>query len=338
MKKSFLAAIIITCILLTGCGVRADDTPHRRTVFAMDTVMNLTAYGRGAQRGVEDAEDELYRLDAVLSRAGEKSAVRALNETGEADDPELAALLSRAAEISRATLGAFDPTVAPVLALWGFGAGSEERRVPEEAELLDALSRVGAEAIGVSGSRVTLSPGAAVDLGGIAKGYAGERVRQLLGENGVKSAVIDLGGDVALLGGKPDGSPWRVAIKDPNGGADYLGILEAEDCFVVTSGVYERQFEENGVTYHHIIDPATGYPADSGVVSATVVCADGLWADALATAVSVMGAERALALRAAAEVPFSLILVTDEGRVLLTQDLAERFQEGNGAYAYEYVA
>lgn len=338
MKKYALIILLALCLLLSACGGTAAQA-RTRTVFAMDTVMNLTIYG-GKSAALDDAERELYRLDALLARGKEGSAVYALNRDGAVNDAEIASLARCAAEISAASDGAFDATVAPVLELWGFGSGASEHRVPTDAELSAARARVNYRALHVSPENdVTLDAPAEIDLGGIAKGYAGVCVKLALREQGVESAVIDLGGDVALLGSKPDGSPWRVAIKDPADGGACLGILATEgDVFVMTSGVYERFFEENGVRYHHIIDPRTGFPAESGVVSATVVCRDGAAADALATAACVLGAEGALALRErlSGEVPFNLILVTEEGNVLYTNDNFTP-ETGNG-YVYERVS
>ena len=204
------------------------------------------------------------------------------------------------------------------------------------------LAHVGSEKLSVDGNTVTLSDGAQLDLGGIAKGYAGDAVRTVLAELGVTSAVIDLGGDVGLLGAKPDGSGWRVAVKDPADPSEFLGVLTAADTFVVTSGIYERGFEENGVRYHHIIDPKTGKPAESGLVSVTVVCGDGAWADALSTACFVLGEEGSLALRdtlaAKKNLRIELILVTDDGHVRYTAGLAERFEPSEeGTYVYETI-
>ena len=338
MKKRAVALILI-CLLLAGCGETAPRA-NARTVFAMDTVMNLTVYG-GNDTQLNAAEQELHRLDAALARGTEGSAVYALNRDGTAAGTELAYLVRSALAISEATDGAFDVTVAPVLELWGFGSGAGEHRVPTEAELAEALAHVGAARLHTDGDtdHVTLDLPAQIDLGGIAKGYAALSVKQKLEAAGAAGAVLDLGGDVALLGTKPDGSNWRVAVKDPADGGAYLGVLATDgDRFVMTSGVYERYFEENGVRYHHIIDPRTGCPAESGIVSATVVCGDGIWADALATACCVMGADASLALRArlADETPFELILVTADGRVLYTCD-GFTPEVGNG-YTYEKVS
>lgn len=311
-------ALLLAALLLVGCGADAGAAePHTRTVFAMDTIMNLTVYGNRADEALDAAVREIYRLDARLARGAEGSAVYAYNHGG-ASDEELDGLLALTDELRAATDGAFDVRLGGVLDLWGFGSGAGEHRVPSDEELSDAP--------------------ALLDLGGVAKGYAGRRVCAVLRESGVKSAVVDLGGDVALLGKKSDGSLWRVAIKDPNGG-EFLGVLETEgDRYVATSGVYERFFEENGVRYHHIIDPRTGYPAESGLVSATVICGDGVDADALATAACVLGADEALALRRtlAETVHFDLILVTDDGRAIYTCD---GFTPGDGkSYHYEQTA
>lgn len=314
-KFAFILAFLL-CLTLPGCG--GAEAAHADMVFAMDTVMNLTVYGRRGTAALADAEEELYRLEALLARGTEGSAVYVYNHEGRVEGGELQALLDRTKKISEATAGAFDPYLGGVLDLWGFGSGAGNYRVPTEEEL-SAAPRL-------------------LDLGGFAKGYAGERLFEVMRDRGVLTAVLDLGGDVALWGDKPD-EPWRVAIKDPTLGVDYLGILEtAGGRFVMTSGVYERYFEEDGVRYHHVIDPRTGRPADSGLVSATVVCENGVWADALATACCVMGAERALALREglADTMAFDLIVVDTDGNVRYT---CEGFTpEPGNDYVYEKVA
>lgn len=350
MKRQ-LAALLLTifALSLTACGETAAES-ETRTVYAMDTVMNLTVYGENAAAALESAEKELHTLDeAVLSRTAEGSELYALNasngETVEygADDI-LPALIETALTISDATEGAFDPTLAPVLDAWGFT--KDERRVPSADELKELLSHTGCGKVALEktadGWTVTLLDGAQLDLGGIAKGYAGDAVRTVLAELNITSAVIDLGGDVGLLGAKPDGSDWRVAVKDPADPSKFLGVLTAADTFVVTSGIYERGFEENGVRYHHIIDPKTGKPAESGLVSVTVVCGDGAWADALSTACFVLGEAGSLALRdtlaAEKNLRIELILVTDDGHVRYTAGLAERFEPSEeGTYVYEAI-
>ena len=349
MKRQ-LAALLLTifALSLTACGETSAES-ETRTVYAMDTVMNLTVYG-GNAAALESAEKELHTLDeAVLSRTAEGSELYALNasngETVEygADDA-LPALIETALTISDATDGAFDPTLAPVLDAWGFTKDS--RRVPSADELTELLSRTGCGKVGLEktadGYAVTLLDGVQLDLGGIAKGYAADVLRAQLEEEGVTSATLDLGGDVFVMGSKPDGSGWRIAVKDPADTESYLGVVTASDKFIVTSGVYERYFEENGVRYHHILDPKTGSPAESGLVSVTVLCENGAWADALSTACFVLGPDGALALRddlADQGTDFELILVTDDGRVLYTDGLADAFTPNDeSGYTYEALA
>lgn len=334
----FLA--LLFALSLAACGGAEAET---RTVYTMDTVMELTVYAkrsREAAAALDAAESLLYQLDALLDRHDEKSALSTLNAEGRFEDDTLAPLIAAALDISRATGGAFDPTVAPVMDAWDF---TGEPRVPSDEELEALLALVGSENVALDGERVTLTNGAQLDLGGIAKGYAGDRVRALLREMDIESAVIDLGGDVGLLGAKSDGSDWRIAVKDPAEPSQFLGVLTASDCFIVTSGVYERYFEENGVRYHHILDPKTGRSAESGLVSVTVVCENGTWADALSTACFVLGEEGSLALRDALAAQglaeFELIFVTDDGRVRYTGGLCERFAPSEeGEYTYECLA
>lgn len=350
MKRQ-LAALLLTifALSLTACGETATES-ETRTVYAMDTVMNLTVYGENAAAALESAEKELHTLDeAVLSRTAEGSELYALNtsngETFEygADDI-LPTLIETALTISDATDGAFDPTLAPVLDAWGFTKDS--RRVPSADELKELLSHTGCGKVALEktadGWTVTLLDGAQLDLGGIAKGYAADLLRAQLEKEGVTSATLDLGGDVFVMGRKTDGSDWRIAVKDPADTESYLGVVSAADKFVVTSGVYERYFEENGVRYHHILDPKTGCPAESGLVSVTVLCGNGAWADALSTACFVLGPDGALALRddlADQGTDFELILVTDDGRVLYTDGLADTFTPNDeSGYTYEALA
>ena len=350
MKRRLAALLLmIFALFLTACGEKSAES-ETRTVYAMDTVMNLTVYGENAAAALENAEKELHTLDeSVLSRTAEGSELSALNAAnGEsvsygADDP-LPKLVETALAISKATDGAFDPTLAPVLDAWGFT--KDLHRVPSADELAALLARTGRDKVAlektVDGYSVALSDGAQLDLGGIAKGYAADLLRAQLEKEGVTSATLDLGGDVFVMGRKSDGSDWRIAVKDPADTESYLGIVSAADKFIVTSGVYERYFEENGVRYHHILDPKTGCPAESGLVSVTVVCKNGAWADALSTACFVLGPDGALALRgdlAAQGTNFELILVTDDGRVLYTDGLADAFTPNDeSGYTYEALA
>lgn len=343
MTKRMLTAVLTVALTLslTACGGRTrQEMGETRTVYTMDTVMNLTAYGENASAALDAAEETLRTLDAKLDRHDETSTVSALNRDGTVEDAELAQLTDIAQTIGALSGGAFDPTVAPVMDAWDFTGDAP--RVPSDEELSALLAHVGLEKLSVDGNTIALSDGAQLDLGGIAKGYAADLLRAQLEKEGVTSATLDLGGDVFVMGRKTDGSDWRIAVKDPADTESYLGIVSAADKFIVTSGVYERYFEENGVRYHHILDPKTGSPAESGLVSVTVLCENGAWADALSTACFVLGPDGALALRddlADQGTDFELILVTDDGRVLYTDGLADAFTPNDeSGYTYEALA
>ena len=233
---------------------------------------------------------------------------------------------------------------------WGFTG--DQFRVPKQSELNELLKHVNSDEIQVQEEpsySVTLGEGQAIDLGGIAKGYTSDLVEQTFRANGIESGKISLGGNVFVLGTKPDGSDWRVGIKDPRNESGLAAILSLRDAYAITSGGYERYFEENGKTYHHIIDPSTGYPADSGLLSVTVVAADngpdwagagnGAMCDAFSTALFAMGEEQALDFWRNGGYDFDLVLVTEDGRVVITAGLADRLEEvKDSGYTYETVS
>ena len=256
---------------------------------------------------------------------------------------ELRDLIARALDFSAATDGAFDITLAPVSSAWGFT--EDTYRVPEDAELALLLPCVGAEHVHLEeGTAVSLDQGTRIDLGAIAKGYASDWMAAIYQEHGITHGIVDLGGNTWVCGGNLEGEPWQIGIQDPARSAGALaGILEASDAFAVTSGGYQRYFEENGQLYHHIIDPATGRPAESGLTSVTVVAdgaaGNGTMCDALSTALFVMGEDRALELWRSGVYDFELILVTEDGRLLATAGIADRFRPDDSAgYAYEIVS
>lgn len=321
-----LFSLLLVLSLLSACGNEATYTDF----FAMDTAMRFTLYDKN---GLE-AQEEILRLENCLSRTKENSLVSALNRGERVTDAELAELLRSCLRFSDITGGAFDATIAPVVSAWGFT--EDAYRVPAETELAELLSLVGSENILLDGDSAALAKNCRIDLGGIAKGYASDRVAQIWAEKGVAQGLAALGGNIYCKGTKADGSLWRISVQDPFDSAAYVGILSLSDAFAVTSGGYERNFEENGKTYHHIIDPATGYPAESGLSSVTVVSHEsGTLCDALSTACYVMGEKASLALWRELG-SFELVLVTDDGRVLITEGLEGSFDSSSAAHPYAY--
>lgn len=280
--------ILLLCLLLCGCAERKKTS---RSLFCMDTVMSIEAYGKNGAEALDEAEKELKRLEKLFDRNNRESDVYKLNNriTDKAE-PETEEVIDKALSAAADTDGAFDITVAPVMDLWGFY--DKHYRVPDDESIKNALKSVDYRNVFKSGNGFVLTNNAKLDLGGIAKGYASSVTADILHRKGVKSAMINLGGNVYAMGKQPNGKKWHVAIADPDGGS-YAAALYAENEAVVTSGDYQRYFEENGKKYHHIINPETGYPANGKIRSVTVICADAARADAYSTALFVMGMDKA---------------------------------------------
>lgn len=320
MKHKRLLCCLTAALLLAGCGTA--DEEHSVVVYAMDTVMELKAYGKNAETALRQAEKELMSLDEKLRRGDESSEIYKINSGGAEVSPETAELIRRGIEIGRSTGGAFDLTIAPVMDLWGFYGGNY--RVPDQSEIDRALEKVDYGNVSVDGNYVSVNNGAEIDLGGIAKGCASERVMEIFRENSVTSGIVSLGGNVRALGNKPGGEKWKIAIQNPDG-EGYCGTLEVSDAAAVTSGGYQRKFERGGETYHHIIDPETGRSAKSGVKSVTVVSADAALADALSTALFVMGLEKGTQYWRETG-GFGVVFVSDNNKIYVTEDIADSFR------------
>ena len=413
--------------------VEIPETPYVRDdggvsidVFAMDTYMNLLAYGDRAEEAVLAAAQEIHRIDDMLSTGNPESEISKLNAagTGHVSEDTLY-LIKESKTLYEETNGLFDIAIYPVMKLWGFP--SQEYRVPTEEEIKTGLTLTDASKIAIGGAAAaapesaaegkteakttakteeaskakakaegaeaaeakngeaekekdkkedkaaetekasvpeagdggaaTDQPAAAeepaaadqpaavaqeteaadksaqtlvlfgasgmeIDLGGIAKGFTSSRVMEVFREYGIEHGLVSLGGNVQALGTKENGKPWRVAIQNPESELDYLGILDIEDKCVITSGGYERFFEKDGVRYHHIIDPRTGYPADSGIISATIISKDGTLADGLSTSLFIMGKDQAEKYWRKNADRFDYILEDEAGKLYVTEGAA----------------
>lgn len=239
----------------------------------MNTVMQFKLWGKDAENGYGRIITKLYELESSWSATSDDSILWQLNNDNKLFqlEPGQAALLAKAEKLSQRTGGAFNPKMRVLSEAWGFY--NEQHRVPTQEEIDIAMA----------------DP--QWDLGGALKGYAGQKCVELLEDLKIDRALLNLGGNVQTYGEKPDGTPWQVGIQNPDGG-NYVGIVSVSGTMaVVTSGDYQRYFEADGVRYHHILDPETGYPADSGLRSVTIICEDGLTADCYSTALFVMGLE-----------------------------------------------
>lgn len=339
--RKILCSTLLLLALCAGCGAQADTEvpaePSERSFFAMNTYITMQASGTHAEDALEAAEELVLDLEGLLSVTEETSELYEINHSGGqpvAVDETTAELLTFALEMAEETGGALDPTIYPVLTAWGFT--TENRQVPAQEEIDRLLPLVDYTQVQITDGVVTLPEGVSLDLGAVAKGYTGDRVAQLLEEQGISSALINLGGNVQAVGGRPDGTPWRIGVCDPFSEGN-LGVLEVEDCAVVTSGGYQNYFTgEDGQVYWHILDPDTGYPAHTGLASVTVVAPEGARCDALSTALFVMGADDALDYWREAG-GFDLILVTEEREVYITPGLENAFSLNGDWFTLEVV-
>ena len=348
MKKKITAIlmVILIGIMAAGCGQQqkteqtaGTEKSASQDIFAMDTYMSVTAYGADAESAVSDAIAEIERLDALLSTGETDSEIYKLNQNGGGSISEdTSYLLERALEIWKSTDGCFEIGIYPLMQEWGFTDGNY--KVPDKETLQKLLPLADSSKIDFNEKDQTVSfeqDGMEIDFGGIAKGYTSGRIMGIFREHGITSGMVSLGGNVQVLGIKTDGSKWRVAVQNPEDTENYLGVLETQDRAVITSGGYERYFEQDGKTYQHILDPKTGYPADSGLTSVTIVSADGTLADGLSTSLFVMGKEKAVAYWRAHSEEFDAFLVEKDGTVSVTENIADQFTPDDAVKKTEII-
>ena len=295
-----LCAVVLLCASAAGCAAAVrSNAPLSRTDFALVSTLSVTVYGAREETLLDDCFALLDEYEGLFSRTREGSDVWRVNHAGGAPtavSPATCELLRLALEAGEKSAGAFDVTIAPASSLWDFTAA--DPAVPSEEALAAAAAKVDYSRVTVDQRTATVTlagDGTQIDLGGIAKGYIADRLADYLTEKGVSSALLDLGGNIYVLG-KKSGRPWRVGIRDPQNPQGLAAMVEAENASVVTSGVYERGFTVNGVGYHHILDPATGKPVRNGLASVTIVSDKSAQCDALSTACFVLGEEAGMQL------------------------------------------
>ena len=366
--RRFTALAVLTALLLALSGCGKQTVQESAQLLTMDTVMTLTVYGTdkaACQAVLQQSQDRLYDLDRRLSAtAQDGSDVYALNHAGGrpvALTGDTAQLLGKTLDLCAMTDGALDLTAYSAVEAWGFTGG--DYRVPDQSELDALAAKIDYTQVKLDrdSSQASLPDGMALDLGAVAKGWAGDILSQLVRDaDGVDGALLNLGqSTIQTVGAKPDGSAWRIGIQDPQGGGtalaelrqeqsggsdsaaqsaadqpDYLGVLELTDQAMSTSGGYQRCFLQDGEIYWHILDPKTAAPARSGLASVTVVSDSGLLCDGLSTALFVMGLDRGVQFwqtwRDHDDVRFECIFITDDGSVYLTPGLADAFTLADG--------
>ena len=337
MKKMFsklnaiIGVLVLSCsLLLTGCNQATTNpetptaTPQSKitkTLIKLNTVVTIDIYDKQEQSLLDGAmelcdyyetifsrtkpESELYRFNHGLLN----TATDGTNHAKLSDD--LAMLIEEGYQYGNLSKGKFDITIAPLAELWNFSA--DNPKVPDDKVIQSLLGEIDYKKITVDGKDVTLADESmAIDLGAIAKGYIADRIKDYLVANGVKSATINLGGNVLCIGTKPDGKPFNIGIQKPfEGRNELVGAVEIDDMTVVSSGIYERCFKENGNFYHHILNPATGYPYNNDLISVTIVTKRSVDGDGLSTSCFALGLEEGMELINSMEETYALFITSD---------------------------
>ena len=306
--------------MLAGCS----SGPGTKVSYALGTQCMQTIY-EGDANAADAGEQLLYGLDATLSMYRDTSEVDKLNQSGGKPvkvSTDTEDVIKEALEVSKVSGGAFDISLGILTREWDFGGNP---KVPDVKLISKLLPYVDYKQIEVKDGSVKLGAGQAIDLGGIAKGYAADRLAVLYREKGVKSAIINLGGNIYILGKKPDGEKFKVGIEDPLDTSNYFAWMELEDVSVVTSGAYEQYFVKDGKTYHHILDPKTGYPSESDILSVSVLSKNSMLADGLSTSVFVLGSEKGLELINSIK-DVEAVIVTKDKKILVSDGFDKKYR------------
>lgn len=300
MKCNFRFFLCTSLFLLLGFSLiscrKTTADPITRTSFKLNTVVTVTIYDSTDMSLLDKAMDLCDYYENILSRTRMESEIYQINQGIKTElSPETEELLEIALSYSQLSGGLFDPSIGPISSLWDFH--SEQPKVPDDALIQAALPLVNAEKIRLSNHNIAMDEGMMLDLGAISKGYIADHIKEYLIEQGVKSAVIDLGGNVLCIGNRPDGTPFQIGIRQPFADADTAATaLSITNQSVVTSGIYERCFEQDGILYHHLLDPNTGYPCENELASVTIICERSVDGDALSTSCFLMGMEKGMEL------------------------------------------
>ena len=333
-RLSSLALCAALFLGLAACGpTEATPTPtpaierKSQVGFYFDTVVTMEVY-TSDDTLLSDAQKECQYYDNLLSKSYKGSDVWNINHANGkrvAVSDETREILEKALEYSRLSGGAFDITIEPCVALWDF-TGEDMGLLPDETALAKAAAKVDWTQVDVNDEGVLLPAGMTIDLGAIAKGYITDRIADFLKARGVESGLLNFGGNVLVIGNKPDGSQWNIGVQDPLGLRDQsiVGAVRVTSHAVVTSGIYERGFDLDGVRYHHILEPSSGWPVQNELAGVSIIAADAFDADALSTTVFAMGVEEGTAFIESLD-GIEAIFVTRDDQVTWTSGLEDIF-------------
>ncbi len=336
IRRFMAIALLFLVSVLFGAScanTASTDTYLERTGFAFDTVVNFKIYGTKDEKILDEVMKICEEMEMIFSAHHENSEIYRLNHRNKGErewviSDDLKTVITAAQEISELSDGAFDITIEPVLSLWDFQ--TENPTVPLSTDVERELRKVGFHRIRIFGDKIIFSDDETrIDLGAIAKGYIADKIKWYLQERGVESAIINLGGNVLCIGKKPGGEEYKVGLRAPfQGQEDILGYVILHDSSVVSSGVYERHFEKDGVNYHHILDTSTGYPIQNGLTQVSIVSESSMLADALSTSCFSLGTKRGMELLAKFPGTYAYF-VHENGEIEYSEGAGEIFHIGN---------
>ncbi|GAE00835.1 apbE family protein [Clostridium botulinum B str. Osaka05] len=329
--------ILLLCICLplvfVGCDSKSEE-PVSRETYLMGTIINIKAYGKNADKAVQASVDKISDIENKMSLNISTSEINKINKNAGIAPVKVSKntfdVVKASLIYSEKTKGSFDITVEPLVSLWGIG--TDKARIPSKDEISNALKLINYKDVVINEKESTIMlkrKGQAIDLGAIAKGYTADELKKVLLNHNVSSAFLNLGGNVYVLGNKPDKTPWKIGVQNPlEPRGDYLGIVSVSDKSVVTSGNYERFFERNGKRYHHIFDTKTGYPAEKGLISVSIISDKSIDGDALSTSVYTLGLDEGKKLIESLE-DVEAVFVTNDKKVYTTSGLKDTFKLTN---------
>ena len=315
--------LIVLAVIITGCATRQQSEQLSETRLLLDTYCTITIHGTVSTGLLDEAFLLCEELEALFSITIEGSDVWRINNSGGLPvkvDHRTIEVINAGLVFGEWSDGMFDITIGQLSRLWDFSA---EPYVPSGSELERARETVDFRQVSIAGDTVTLeNPNAWIDLGAIAKGYIAYEIAKLLASRDVAGALIDLGGDIVAVGSRQDGSPWRIALQKPFGDpGEWLGVIELSWASVLGSGTYERQFEKDGVRYHHILDPNTGMPVVTDIVSATVITETAVLGEGLSSIAVLVGRSKIEELFSRASGFIGAVIVLDCGELLTFGDV-----------------
>lgn len=333
MKKIVLALLYVIIFLISGC---AQEAPLSETRFFIGTVCFISVYDNKNQTALDEAFKKIEALERLLSANMTETEVELVNRNAGILETHVSAetfeVVKKGLEYSAMSGGTFDITIGPLTSLWRIGSSSAT--VPDAEDLDKAVGLIDFADVEIDGGDYTvflISQGMRLDLGAIAKGYIADEAAKVLVENGIGSAIINLGGNVVALGSN-GGKAWSIGVRNPLSDADEIvGVIQCADKSIVTSGIYERYFEEGGTRYHHILNPATGYPFDNELASVTIVGESSADCDALSTVAFTKGLSDGLALVEELD-GMEAVFITKDMEVYITSGLEKTFNITNGEF------